>query len=240
MTRRLLALVVSTCMVVPPVNGALLHRHDEHKIPPPASPTLPLGGEGAPATASASMADGSSTLIASEGALPAVAGLDGGAPVDLESMPPAPESHDSARELQPGPATGSTVGLEGAEAGGGTAGLTAALVASGGVRGYIEQRFEAWGLAHRWGPGWGRLMARVSSCETIGSRTGEPNVRAVGRVYGERGLFQIHPVHRGEIEAWTRWTWDDMFEVEANVEMAMELLLRQGLGAWAASRWCWN
>lgn len=57
---------------------------------------------------------------------------------------------------------------------------------------------------------------------------------AVGR-YGERGLFQIHPIHRGLIAA-MGYSWDQMFEAEPNIRVAVEIRRVQGLRAWT----CWK
>jgi len=57
---------------------------------------------------------------------------------------------------------------------------------------------------------------------------------AVGR-YGERGLFQIHPVHRARIAA-MGYSFDDMFEAEPNIRVAVEIRRVQGLKAWT----CWK
>jgi hypothetical protein len=51
----------------------------------------------------------------------------------------------------------------------------------------------------------------------------------------ERGLFQIHPVHKGLIAS-MGYTWDEMFDAEPNIRVAVEIRRRQGLRAWT----CWH
>jgi hypothetical protein len=71
--------------------------------------------------------------------------------------------------------------------------------------------------------------AQLVACESSWNRW------AVGR-FGERGLFQIHPVHRYGIVARMGYSWDDMFEVEPNIRVAVEIRYAQGLRAWT----CWR
>ena len=53
---------------------------------------------------------------------------------------------------------------------------------------------------------------------------GDPN--AVGKA-GERGLFQVHPVNL-DIVLQMHYTWDDMFNPKANLEVALEIWKRSG------------
>jgi hypothetical protein len=57
----------------------------------------------------------------------------------------------------------------------------------------------------------------------IGCPNGESagNRRATG-LYGERGLFQIHVVHRWRFER-RGWSWSDAYDAEKNVEVAFEI-----------------
>lgn len=57
---------------------------------------------------------------------------------------------------------------------------------------------------------------------------------AVGAA-GERGLTQIHPVHKGLV-ARMGYTWAQMHEVEPNLRVAAEIRRTQGLRAWT----CWR
>lgn len=57
---------------------------------------------------------------------------------------------------------------------------------------------------------------------------------AVGR-FGERGLFQVHPLWIPTINR-LGWSWDDMFQPEPNVRMAAHIRRVQGLTAWT----CWK
>jgi hypothetical protein len=70
--------------------------------------------------------------------------------------------------------------------------------------------------------------AQLVQCESRWDRW------AVGRA-GERGLFQIHPVHKGLIAS-MGYTWDEMFDAEPNIRVAVEIRRRQGLRAWT----CWH
>ena len=64
---------------------------------------------------------------------------------------------------------------------------------------------------------------RVARCESSfdPSRTGKA---------GERGVMQVHPIHRGLIES-MGFTWDDMYEVGPNLDVAFALS-RNGWGPW--------
>lgn len=81
-------------------------------------------------------------------------------------------------------------------------------------------------LISRYWPGNDAKAIRVASCETGGTF----NPRATGKA-AERGIFQLHPVHRSWIEP--RWGWDAMYTVRANVEAAWSLYSREGWGPWA-------
>ncbi len=71
--------------------------------------------------------------------------------------------------------------------------------------------------------------AQLVTCESGWNRW------AVGS-FGERGLFQVHPIHRYGIVARLGYSWDDMFEVEPNIHVAAEIRRVQGLRAWT----CWR
>lgn len=58
---------------------------------------------------------------------------------------------------------------------------------------------------------------------------------ATGR-YGERGPFQIHPIHIGLIVS-MGYIWDDMYEVEPNARVARALYDRSGWAPWSCSAW---
>lgn len=57
------------------------------------------------------------------------------------------------------------------------------------------------------------------------------NPRAVGSA-GERGLTQIHPIHRQRIER-LGFTWDDMFDPAANLTVAFDIYSEQGARPWS-------
>ena len=59
----------------------------------------------------------------------------------------------------------------------------------------------------------------------------------VGR-YGERGVMQIHPVHRPFAEA-LGYTWDSMLELGQNIAVAAALARRDGFGIWSCSSATW-
>lgn len=83
---------------------------------------------------------------------------------------------------------------------------------------------------------WGQAGAPVSEamrvvhCETGGTY----NTRAVGAA-GERGLLQVHPIHRPTI-AVLGMTWDDMFDPWANARFGLWLYQRQGWQPWSCAR----
>lgn len=60
------------------------------------------------------------------------------------------------------------------------------------------------------------------------------NPHAVGSA-GERGLTQVHPVHRPRIEA-MGFTWDDMFDPRANLDVAYAIWSEQGTRPWSCAR----
>lgn len=60
------------------------------------------------------------------------------------------------------------------------------------------------------------------------------NPNAVGS-HGERGLFQIHPVHISSIQK-AGFTWDQMFDPNANIAYAKLLYGWQGWNPWSCSR----
>lgn len=72
-------------------------------------------------------------------------------------------------------------------------------------------------ITRRFGPTGGRALA-VAACETGGTW----NPRATGAL-GERGLFQIHPVHRRGAVAAAGYAWDQMYEVAPNVDVAYRI-----------------
>jgi hypothetical protein len=77
---------------------------------------------------------------------------------------------------------------------------------------------------------WPRDARRAICIATLESRL---DPRAVGRA-GERGLFQIHPVHR----RWLGARWSRLFEPVANVRAARDLERRAGWSPWSTSRAC--
>ncbi len=70
----------------------------------------------------------------------------------------------------------------------------------------------------------------VARCE---SRFDPTDVGAAG----ERGLFQIHPVHAepGELLDQIGLSWDAMFDVDANIAAARALFLRDGWTPWSCA-----
>ena len=65
---------------------------------------------------------------------------------------------------------------------------------------------------------------KVAFCES----KFDPSV--TGR-FRERGIFQIHPVHRKRIES-MGYTWDQMYEVLPNIKVAYEIWSEQGWKPW--------
>ena len=57
---------------------------------------------------------------------------------------------------------------------------------------------------------------------------------SVGGV-GERGLFQVHPIHRKRIER-LGYSWDDMFNPYKNVNVAYDIFKEQGWNPWTCKR----
>ena len=60
------------------------------------------------------------------------------------------------------------------------------------------------------------------------------NPYAVGS-HGERGIFQIHPVHISSLNQ-HGYTWDQMFDPNANIAYARLLYGWQGWGPWSCSK----
>lgn len=91
------------------------------------------------------------------------------------------------------------------------------------------------------------VFLRIAPCESIGGVRGITETMTVTRIdnvgpYGERGLFQIHPIHAapgGAIER-AGHSWDEMFDVEANIDVAAQLYRESGLSPWASSKKCWG
>jgi soluble lytic murein transglycosylase-like protein len=71
----------------------------------------------------------------------------------------------------------------------------------------------------------------VATC--IAWRESRLEPRAVGRL-GERGLFQIHPVHR----AWLGARWARLFDPVENARAARDLQRRAGWRPWSTSSAC--
>jgi len=67
--------------------------------------------------------------------------------------------------------------------------------------------------------------SRIMLCESGGDAT------EVGAA-GERGLMQIHPIHRPLI-ADLGYTWDQMFDADANMEVARALYDQSGWSPWS-------
>ena len=62
---------------------------------------------------------------------------------------------------------------------------------------------------------------RIAWCES------KFNTWAVGAA-GERSLFQIHPIHRNGVVASLGYSWDDIFDPVANINVAVALYQRAG------------
>jgi len=60
------------------------------------------------------------------------------------------------------------------------------------------------------------------------------NPLAVGS-HGERGIFQIHPVHISSLQK-VGFTWNDMFDYQKNIQYAKLLYGWQGWSPWSCSR----
>lgn len=84
---------------------------------------------------------------------------------------------------------------------------------------------EALICSHSWDCG---TALRVARCES----TMRPD--AVGRA-GERGLMQVHPVHRARIER-LGYTWDQMLQPGPNLAVAHDLYREQGWRPWTCAR----
>ena len=69
---------------------------------------------------------------------------------------------------------------------------------------------------------------KVAKCES--------NYRphALGGV-GERGVFQIHPIHTRRIES-LGWSFNDMFDYKKNTRLAYILFKEQGWGPWTCRK----
>lgn len=81
----------------------------------------------------------------------------------------------------------------------------------------------------RWKFGKDAEMAlKIAYCE---SRFHSNSIGGVG----ERGLFQIHPIHTRRIEK-LGWTFDDMFNPYRNTDLAYILFKEQGWEPWS----CWR
>lgn len=52
---------------------------------------------------------------------------------------------------------------------------------------------------------------------------------------GERGIFQIHPTHRHWVES-MGYSWDQMYEVGPNLQVAFALWSGAGWGPWSCRR----
>lgn len=63
------------------------------------------------------------------------------------------------------------------------------------------------------------------------------NPRAMGGA-GERGLYQIHPVHRSTFTAVTGRPWSAAYEPGPNGQFAAHLWRQQGWRPWSTARVC--
>jgi hypothetical protein len=72
------------------------------------------------------------------------------------------------------------------------------------------------------------FAVKVATCES------GLNPRAVGS-HGERGIFQIHPVHISSIQK-AGFTWDQMFDPNINITYAKMLYNWNGWQPWTCSR----
>ena len=70
----------------------------------------------------------------------------------------------------------------------------------------------------------------VATCESDLVETAEGNL-------GERGVLQIHPVHREMIER-LGYSWDDMYRAGPNAVVAAELYSSEGWRPWRGSGYC--
>lgn len=95
----------------------------------------------------------------------------------------------------------------------------------GSIPDIVYERFAA-----RFGHATGERAVAVVECETAG--TFDP--RSTGDE-GERGLLQIHPKYHQERIARLGFTWDDMYEVEPNLAVGMDLFAEQGWGPWSCA-----
>lgn len=60
------------------------------------------------------------------------------------------------------------------------------------------------------------------------------NPDALGKL-GERGIAQIHPVHRDMVRR-MGFSWDQMFDARDNVTVALDIFEAQGWGPWSCRR----
>lgn len=80
----------------------------------------------------------------------------------------------------------------------------------------------------RFGPAVAEQAVRVSYCET--AETFDPHSTGAE---GERGLFQIHPKWHQDRIARLGFTWDDMYDVEANIAVAVDIYSESRWGPWS-------
>jgi hypothetical protein len=82
----------------------------------------------------------------------------------------------------------------------------------------------------------------IAPCESTGDLDSSETWLPITGPAGERGLFQIHPIHRGVGGAIARAgrTWEEMYDVEANIDVALVLYADRGLLPWTPSRHCWG
>lgn len=101
-----------------------------------------------------------------------------------------------------------------------------------------------WSLAGCWGRDaavslihlyWG---AQGADAVCIAEKESSLNQWAVGSTFGERGLYQIHPVHQGDYIPALGYTWDDMFQVIPNIDVAYSLYRDRGWSPWSVRRLC--
>ena len=87
---------------------------------------------------------------------------------------------------------------------------------------------------------WSAFTARGATPEQVGEAIRvaecESSLRwdAVGAA-GERGILQIHPVHRGRVEA-LGFSWDEMLMPWQNAVVAADLWAEQGWRPWVCAR----
>ena len=86
--------------------------------------------------------------------------------------------------------------------------------------------------AVEWFPASERARAR---CIVHYESTGNPT--ATGSA-GERGLFQIHPVHRSAFTRLTGKPWSEAYNPVLNGQFAHRLWREQGWSPWTTLRYC--